>query len=157
MRSALGQASPNCPTGYYPAPLVCPNPTDYKITLDPSGSGCQRCDKKTAAEMSSDYCIRAIQFYLQGQGQLTAASVTGTWNDETRRILALRLGPSWESYSGGACGILASFGAGVLPNVPGYPGMYPGYPGYQVPSSITPQTLLLLGGGAVLLLLLLKR
>jgi hypothetical protein len=163
IRIGLGDAQPAAPTcsaGFYPPPARCPNYDEFKIVSD--ASGCQRCEKKSPAEMSSTYCVQALQFYLQNQGQLTVADATGQWNDASRRAMVLRFGPSWENYPGGACGLLASIGVGVVKPGQGYnpygagygPGQYP-Y-GYQ-PTFWTTQNLLLLGGAAAVVLLLVRR
>ena len=153
LRPALGQTPQfgPCSPGYYPPPAQCPNYDSYKISIDPSGSGCQRCDPKGPVESSGTNCMRALQFYLPGQGQISLAAVTGDLNPETQNALLRRLGPSWAQYPGGACAILASIQTGILPSTA------PGYMPYYPPVTTSPTTILLVLGGIVLLVLALGK
>lgn len=151
---ALGQSgAPACAPGWFAA-VTCTG----TLKTETNAQGCSRCVPKTAADDSSEYCIRALQYFLAQQGSVSVAAATGSWNPETENALRYRVGANWGSYAGGACGILASLQAGQIigggpfaPSVPGVTTPYtPGNPSGLPPgvSSLLPASLSSMFGGA---------
>lgn len=103
----------------------------------------------SSANASSSYCIRFVQQTLVSQGKLTSASITGTWNDETSRVLDANFGPNWRTFPGGACALVGALRL--------TPGITPGVNQANTVFGVNTSTALLIGGGLLVAAILFAR